>query len=134
MTLTSHGYTFVAKGTVEAFTPEANREAQVYQHLKPLQGTYVPVYLGSVDLGRPYYLDLRVYIVRMLFMSWGGIALKGESLSDLDRATREEVLAMECRLVTSGILHGDIRPANVLRDPNTNKLMLIDFAHSDVKT
>jgi len=60
--------------------------------------------------------------------------MKGESLCDLDRATREEVLAMEQRLVTNGILHGDIRPANVLRDPKTSKLMLIDFERSDVKT
>jgi len=53
--------------------------------------------------------------------------LKGESLSNLDRATREEVLAMEQRLVINGIRHGDIRPANVLRDPKTSKLMLINF-------
>ncbi len=133
MTLLSHGYTFVAKGTIDAFTPEADCEARVYHRLKPLQGTYIPVYLGSVELGRPYYLDLRVYIVRMLFLSWGGTALKGESISSLDRATREEVVALEQRLVSRGILHCDIRPANVLRDPKTSSLMLIDFERSHVK-
>lgn len=60
----------MAKGTVLAFTPQSDNEAGCTNTYVPSQGDLVPVYLGSVDLGWPYFLDFGVDIVRMLFMSW----------------------------------------------------------------
>ena len=56
ITLASHGYVFVAKGTVERNVRYLKRESEIYQHLEPLQGTAIPVYLGSIDLVHCRYL------------------------------------------------------------------------------
>ncbi|KAI9669524.1 MAG: hypothetical protein M1817_004643 [Caeruleum heppii] len=71
-TLVSHGYTFVAKGTVEAFVPDLRYESEIYGKLHKLQGEAVPVHLGSIDLRHCYFLDVGVQIVHMMFMSWAG--------------------------------------------------------------
>lgn len=36
ITLTSHGYTFVGKGTVEAFVPDLRHEGKMYDRLVDL--------------------------------------------------------------------------------------------------
>ncbi len=72
VTLTSHGYVFVGKGTVQAFVPDLRHEGEIYQQITKLQGVLVPVYLGSIDLAEWYYLNLGVRILHMLLMSWGG--------------------------------------------------------------
>src|SRR5271163_277652 len=54
ITLSSHGYTFVGKGTVEAFVSDLRHEGHIYERLKSEQGRAVPVYLGNMDLNRTY--------------------------------------------------------------------------------
>lgn len=71
ITLASHGYVFVGKGTVQAFVPDLLHEGKIYRRLTKLQGTAVPLYLGNIDLDQWYYLDLGVRILHMLLMSWG---------------------------------------------------------------
>ena len=66
ITLASHGYTFVGKGTVEAFVPDLRHEGQVYERLEAVQGLAVPLCLGDMDLQRTHYLDVGVRIVHML--------------------------------------------------------------------
>ena len=132
LTLQSYGYVFVAKGTVLAFTRNLNYEARVYDHLQDLQGDVIPVYLGSVDLKKRYFLDVGVQIVHMLFMSWGGESFRGELISSLDNSTRKCVEDAKRQLEAYGVEHCDIRPPNVLRDPNTQKVMLIDFERSTI--
>ena len=53
VSLLSHGYRFVAKGTRQAFIPHLKHEARVYHRLRSLQGSMIPVYLGSIDLVLP---------------------------------------------------------------------------------
>lgn len=75
VSLLKYGYTFVSKGTVKAFVKDLKHEAAVYERLQPIQGTYVPVFLGIVDLrlmNRVYYYNHRVYVIHMTFLSWGG--------------------------------------------------------------
>ncbi|KAM0635226.1 hypothetical protein ACHAQF_009289, partial [Verticillium nonalfalfae] len=59
----AYGYTFVGKGTVQAFIRDLEHEAAVYERLRSIQGANVPVFLGAIDL-RPmkkiYYYDHRV--------------------------------------------------------------------------
>ena len=71
VTLTSHGYTVAAKATVFAFVTDLKHERAVYECLRKLQGTYVPVCLGGVDLLKPYYYR-GVELIHMMFMAWGG--------------------------------------------------------------
>ncbi|KAF5966854.1 reticulocyte-binding protein 2 like protein a [Fusarium bulbicola] len=65
VTLLAHGYTFVAKGTVEVFAQDLEDEAAVYERLRPIQGVNVPVFLGPIDLesmDKPYHYDHRMYV------------------------------------------------------------------------
>ena len=53
VTLLEHGYTFISKGTVEAFIPDLEHEARAYRRLERVQGLHVPVFLGAIDLRPP---------------------------------------------------------------------------------
>ena len=69
VTLTSYGYTLLAKGTVLAFVKDLRHEAEVYRLLMTVQGVYVPVCLGNIDLNKPYYYDAGICIIHMLLLS-----------------------------------------------------------------
>ncbi|KAK7959744.1 uncharacterized protein PG986_004598 [Apiospora aurea] len=74
VTLLAYGYTFVSRGTVQAFVEDLGHEAAVYRRLRPLQGAYVPVFLGAIDI-RPMnkvcYYNHRVSVVHITLLSWG---------------------------------------------------------------
>ncbi|KAH7228643.1 hypothetical protein B0J15DRAFT_473271 [Fusarium solani] len=75
--LSSYGYTLVAKG-VEAMDAEQLRhENRMYDHAGGLQGQYVPVWLGTINLVEPYYFDGGVYTHFML-MGYGGRSILSE--------------------------------------------------------
>ncbi|KAG6089219.1 hypothetical protein E4U31_008211, partial [Claviceps sp. LM219 group G6] len=74
--LLAYGYTFVSKGTVSGHIQHLEHEARVYERLKPIQGRYVPVFLGTIDLrtmDKAYWIYFETYVVHMMFFSWGGI-------------------------------------------------------------
>ena len=108
ITLISHGYTFVAKGTVEAFVLDLRHEGHVYERMKKLQGTTVPVCLGNLNLERTYYLDVGVKIIHMMLMAWGGDSLY-ERTPPVPSAQRSMT---EVRQL--GVIHRDARLANML--------------------
>ncbi|MCJ1359640.1 MAG: hypothetical protein MMC33_009642 [Icmadophila ericetorum] len=118
--LASHGYVFVAKGTVRRFRRHIKHEGAIYKHLESLQGTAIPVYLGNIDLVDPYPYDFQVEIIHMLLMSWGG----ENKFDTVDwraaRATINEVVA-------AGILQGDEAERNLLWNEENQRYMLIDF-------
>ena len=70
ITLASHGYTFVGKGTRDVFFPDLIHEGRMYDRLKSVQGKLIPVYLDKIDLDQPWF-DFDVRIIHMLLMSWG---------------------------------------------------------------
>ena len=72
--LSSHGYTLVAKGMEKAQRKHLVQESKVYDHLRPIQGSCIPVSLGVVNLELPYYYDAGIYF-SMLFLSWAGRSL-----------------------------------------------------------
>ena len=128
LTLASHGYTLVGKGTVRAFVPDLNHEGRIYRQLRRLQGTCVPVCIGNIDCIYPYEYDLGVQIVHFLLLSWGGVALTWREYS----AREEELKGMEDKLRALGVEHEDERCLNVLRDEQSGELMLIDFERATV--
>jgi len=124
ITLVSHGYVFVGKGTVHAFVPDLLHEGKIYQQLKAIQGKAVPVCLGNIDLLEIYYLDVRVYILHMLLMSWGGTTIdKSEDISGLQAEIRRTVSEVQ----REGIDQCDVRSPNLLWNRETQRVMLIDF-------
>ncbi|KAI0165304.1 hypothetical protein GGR52DRAFT_581939 [Hypoxylon sp. FL1284] len=128
VTLLAYGYTFVSKGTIPAFIPDLQHEETVYEQLKQTQSITVPVYLGAIDLrdmGRTYYYDHRVYIKYMMFLSWAG--------TKLDRSVSvDRVVGCLRAIHREGIVHGDVRGANVLSDPTTGRVMLVDFERASI--
>ncbi|KAH8819917.1 hypothetical protein F5884DRAFT_839745 [Xylogone sp. PMI_703] len=121
LTLESHEYTFVAKGTVMAFEAELMRESLVYQRLDDVQGELVPVYLGNIPLIRPYFLDFNVRIIHMLLMSW---AVGQDMAIETRRAER--------RILGYSVKHGDVRPVNILWNAETQNVMLVSFERSEI--
>lgn len=131
VTMLAYGYTFVCKGTVQPFIKDLEHEAAVYERLKPVQGISIPIFLGSIDLrsiDRTYYYEHRVYIIHMTFLSWGGYNLDQIKIIDSRKKQLEArvLLALEA-IHRRGVVHEDIRSANILLNPETRNVMLIDF-------
>ncbi|KAH6658643.1 hypothetical protein BKA67DRAFT_512165 [Truncatella angustata] len=138
VTLLTYGYTFVSKGTVQAFVKDLENEAAVYQRLRPVQGVYVPVFLGAIDLrsmSKIYYYDCRVYVVHMTFLSWGGFGVS-QSVNGGDRlkSLQDEAIRALQAIHQEGVIHQDVRMANMLFNPETNGVMLIDFERASLLT
>ncbi|KAL7940092.1 hypothetical protein V8C42DRAFT_364366 [Trichoderma barbatum] len=131
ITLLAYGYTFVAKGTVRAFIKDLEHEAAVYERLKPAQGVSIPVFLGTVDLraiDKIYYYDHRVYIVHLMFLSWGGYKLDDARIaSGAGKRLADWTLQALRSIHLQGVVHDDVRGANMLFNPETNRIMIIDF-------
>ncbi|KAJ5932869.1 hypothetical protein N7516_007358 [Penicillium verrucosum] len=71
LTCVVYGYTVVGKGTTSGLWKEVSREAQVYQILRKAQGSAVPIFLGTIDLAKIYFLHGAGEIRHMLLMGWG---------------------------------------------------------------
>lgn len=129
LTLASHGYTIVGKGTVKAFVPDLWLENQFYDLLRPVQGSIVPVCMGSIDCVYPYYYHFATKIVHFLLLSWAGEALTPNSESCWE-SHADQIFRMNDQLRILGVAHGDIWPENVLWNEALGQLMLIDFERS----
>ncbi|OAA58594.1 Protein kinase-like domain protein [Niveomyces insectorum RCEF 264] len=128
--LSVHGYRFVAKGVEAPNRTFLQEEHTIYEDaLRPVQGTYIPVCLGMIDLVRPLYADGGVY-VHLLLLSWGGrpLSLSTDRISQT-AAVRATAAAFK-RIHQLGILHGDAAPRNILLDDAGGQLMVIDFERS----
>jgi len=132
LTLDSHGYTFVAKGTVEAFIQRLKHEGRVYRHLDEVQGQLIPVYLGNISLINPYFLDFGVRIVHMLLMSWAGEQAQKDLMSRMSLDIKAETNQAVIKLRDCGVEHGDVRPPNVLWNPEIRNVVLVDFERSEI--
>lgn len=132
ITLTLHGYTVAAKCTVVHFVPHLKHEAAVYKKLRPIQGIHIPVYLGNLDLDRPYFYDGMAKLVHMMFLSYGGTCLiklnKEHDRSGLVDQARISIEAIH-RL---GVLHKDSFVRNMLWNPEVDRVMMIDFERSEI--
>lgn len=49
VTLSSHGYTVLAKCTLSELRDHIRHEAAVHDKLRPIQGIYIPLHLGNID-------------------------------------------------------------------------------------
>ncbi|KPM36116.1 hypothetical protein AK830_g10442 [Neonectria ditissima] len=131
VTLLAYGYTFVSKGTVRAFIPDLQHEAAVYKRLKQVQGVNVPVFLGAIDLrsmNKIYYYDHRVYVVHMTFLSWAGHPIDPAETTDSEGRLLEDKAVRSLRAMhQEGVIHKDVRIANMLFNAETDGVMMIDF-------
>ncbi|KAI4176258.1 MAG: hypothetical protein LQ348_006015 [Seirophora lacunosa] len=125
LSLASHGYTFVGKGTISLYTPDLQREGRMYRRLRKFQGRLVPVYLGNIDLDIPWY-GLGTEIIHMLLLSYGGKGMP----RDLEPGEWRQVTEFGKSIATVGMRHGDLTPLNMLWNEELQRIMFVDFERS----
>lgn len=102
-------------------------EQRIYNHVRPIQGKFVPVCIGSVMLKLPYYYDGGVY-VSMLFLSWAG-----RPLFDFLTRENEEYFADKSATALQAshdlqVLQKDPEPQNILWDEHSQRLSFVDLS------
>lgn len=129
ITCATYGYTIVGKGTTSHLWKEVSREADIYHILQKAQGSAVPVFLGAIDLAKIYFLHGAGEIQHMLFMAWGG-----ESTSKLKQqpVLLREILRSKNEIRALGVVHQDLRPDNILWNPELKRALIIDFHRSSL--
>jgi hypothetical protein len=125
LTLSSHGYTFVGKGTTNGLRNKLLYEADVYRVLRKAQGSAVPVFLGSIDLANIFFLHGGACIKHMMLLSWGGkqadLVLERSVLSRELEKSQREIRAL-------GVYHvDDQHGGNYLWNPEQGRVQIIDY-------
>ncbi|KAF4468004.1 (-)-trans-carveol dehydrogenase [Fusarium albosuccineum] len=127
---TTYGYTVVGKGTTSELWKQVSQEAQAYQILRKAQGSAVPVFLGTIDLAKIYFLHGAGEIRHMLVMGRGG-----ESIASMElvpwllreiHKSNEEIRAL-------GFYHEDFRRDNALWNEELGRALIIDFHRCTLK-
>ncbi|KAJ5557939.1 hypothetical protein N7513_003525 [Penicillium frequentans] len=130
LTCTKYGYTVIGKGTTSGLWKEVSREAQVYQVLRKAQASAVPVFLGTIDLAKIYFLHGAGQIRHMLVMGWGG---ESTAKMDLTQRLRREIHKSNKEIKALGIIHEDLRRDNVLWSEELGRALIIDFHRSTLR-
>ncbi|EEA18486.1 hypothetical protein TMatcc_001228 [Talaromyces marneffei ATCC 18224] len=126
ITLWSHGYTFVGKGVPIDFIECAKREEMIYFHLRAIQGQFVPVVFGGLDLRQPFSYDGIVMMVHLTLMSYAGRNLARQH--DFDEAQLIAQAETSLRAIHNlGVLHSDPIPGNMIWNEEGQRVMFIDF-------
>ncbi|KAJ5294565.1 hypothetical protein N7508_009386 [Penicillium antarcticum] len=130
LTCIQYGFTVVGKGTTSALWKEVSREAEVYRILQRAQGSAVPVFLGSIDLAKIYFLHGAGEIRHMLVMAWGG-----ESTTSMELTPKllQRIHRSNRKIRALGIIHEDLRRDNVLWNEELRRALIIDFHRSTLK-
>ncbi|KAL4872560.1 hypothetical protein BDV12DRAFT_133885 [Aspergillus spectabilis] len=131
LTCAIYGYTVIGKGTTSGLWKEVSREAQVYQLLRKAQGSAVPVFLGTIDLAKIYFLHGAGEIRHMLVMGWGG---ESTALMELAPWLRQEIHRSNKEIKALGIIHEDLRRDNILWNKELGRALIIDFHRSALKS
>lgn len=132
VTLSSHGYTVPAKCTVPEFRDHLRHEAAVYDRLRPIQGIYVPLHLGSIDLAHPYSYDGIAYLEHMMLLSPSGQSLD-LTLRELDRNCLLSKLTESLSAIhTRHVLHRDPAPRNWSYSPESKNVVFFDFERAEI--
>ncbi|KAJ5562930.1 hypothetical protein N7535_002623 [Penicillium sp. DV-2018c] len=130
LTCIEYGYTVLGKGTTSGLWKIVSREEQVYRILRKAQGSAVPVFLGTIDLAKTYFLHGAGEIRHMLVMGWGGESTASMELTpwlghEMRRSNRE--------IKALGIIHDDLRLENILWNKELGRALIIDFHESTLK-
>ena len=113
-----------------AFEAKLKHEGLVYRHLDERQ--FIPVYLGNISLFRPCLLDIEVKIARMPLMSWAGEQVRKDLMLAIGRDLATETSRAVTELLNCRVKHRDVRPPNVLWNPETRNVVLVDFERLEI--
>ena len=131
--LSSHGYTLVAKGVEDIHYALLQHEHEIYNQLQAIQGKYIPVCLGNIDLVLPCYYDCGVYIHFML-LSWAGKPLFDCYKQTTKASLLEGATKAIKQLHRFQVLHHDAEARNMLYNTDTGNLMIVDFERAELRS
>ena len=113
-------------------------ESETYKLLKPLQGTSIPTFYGTTSFDAETLSEMPPGIITEV----KGILIEfieGQSLDQIHEDStiagrfpsigRSAVTCFES-IVSYGVLHGDVRVANLVVRNSDGRVFLIDFAHA----
>jgi hypothetical protein len=119
----------VAKGVETDDRAYLQHENLMYDQLRAIQGKYVPVCLGSIDLLRPHHYDGRIHAFLVPRLGWTALvrlSRPGQSSAARPRG-RDDIKEIH-RL---SVLHRDAEPRNILYEGGT--LMVVDFERAEFR-
>ncbi|KAF8847956.1 hypothetical protein BDZ45DRAFT_549299, partial [Acephala macrosclerotiorum] len=70
-----------------------------------------------------FFLDFGVRMVHMLLMSWA---------AEQERNLAAETSGAATKLLDCGVEHHDVRPPNVIWNPEIRNVVLVDFERSEI--
>ncbi|KAJ5737342.1 uncharacterized protein N7483_002467 [Penicillium malachiteum] len=138
LTCAIYGYTVIGKGTTSCLWREVSHEVQAYRILQKAQASAVPVFLGTIDLAKVYFLHGAGDIRHMLVMAWGGESLATMGLKPW---LFKEIHKSENEIKALGIIHEDLWcdideglwSGNVLWNEELRRALIIDFHRCTLK-
>ncbi|DAA77897.1 TPA_exp: Uncharacterized protein A8136_5600 [Trichophyton benhamiae CBS 112371] len=129
-----YGYTLVAKAMPIETVRRAIHEENIYQQLYRIQGEYVPVCLGSIDIASgPLWYDGIFPVVHLLFLSHVGKSIVSHAqeknrVSLFIPSAREALQAIHRQLT----LHCDTHIGNMFWSRENKRVMFIDFERARI--
>ncbi|KAH8768365.1 hypothetical protein F5883DRAFT_554449 [Diaporthe sp. PMI_573] len=108
-----------------------SKEYMVYDHIRGIQGRFVPVCLGGIDLELPWYYDSGVF-ERFLFLSYAGQPIREYEKQDM-AGVMGDLMTGLCKLHKCGVLHRDAELRNALHDARTGKSVIVDFERAELR-
>ncbi|KAG6050439.1 hypothetical protein E4U39_004088 [Claviceps sp. Clav50 group G5] len=131
--LLPHSYTLVAKAVAPPDWRPLIHEEKMYNHLRDLQGRFVPVCPGRVELNGLFrckeYRSSFGCFQHFLFLSYAGKPVL-KALPKFDDSIVSQVLATLAQLHQRRVIHRDAAPRNMLYDGRTGRYMVIDLEMS----
>lgn len=130
ITLMPYGYTVVGKGSVQENWERGLRwEEKIYQTLQSIQGSAIPVFLGSMHLKEGYICEQK-RINHFLLLSWAGDALNRQTMEGHHVSAFRTCLR---RIRACGVDVGMHVPyANALWSEQRGSVQLIGFRSAQV--
>ena len=124
ITLLTHGYMLIGKGTVDNLQQFLADELRAYEWVSPLQRIRVPVCLGLIPMPRTYNFNLN-QITHMLLMTWAG---RRTNPKEGEQVNLRKILR------SCGVVRLDEHERNFLRCPYSGELVAIDFEGSNSRS
>jgi hypothetical protein len=100
--------------------------------LDKVQGELILVYLGYISLAYPYFLDLGVRIVYILLILWAGKQACKDLILIMGRDLAAETSRAVTKILDYGVEYRNIRPPNILWNPEIRNVVLVNFERSEI--